>query len=244
MYHSRVQSSNHTKMANIPYIHKKNPRSKSLRISVSGTGDLVVSSPPYTPKILVDRFVQTNSHWIELQKRKIESKQSFTLTDTTLAVFGKTYKRKDIFSKKLRVGLHVSGEEVLFNAPYAKGVDSAEKITAAYHRNARKFLQKTAKSYIIPRTALLAKKMGISYGEITLKEQKTRWGSCSSIGNLNFNWRLVHFEPPIIDYVIIHELAHRVHMNHSSDFWKLVETYDPEYKMKRGWLKRNGLSVS
>jgi len=86
--------------------------------------------------------------------------------------------------------------------------------------------------------------MNTTYQNVTLKEQKTRWGSCSSKGNLNFNWRLVHFEPPIIDYVIVHELAHRTHMNHSADFWSLVATFDPEYRIKKGWLKRNGLSLS
>lgn len=231
-------------MAKIDYTHKKNPRSRSLKISVSGTGQVLVTSPPYTPKILVDRFVQTNSHWIELQQRKIATKKAFTVTDTTVAIFGKTYIREDIFSKTLPIGIHIKGESLLFNTPYLQNIDSAEKITESFHQHTRTFLKKTARSFIVPRTDMLAKKMGVTYNAITLKEQKTRWGSCSSHGNLNFNWRLVHFEPPIIDYVIIHELAHRVHMNHSTDFWKLVGSFDPEYKMKRGWLKRNGLSVS
>lgn len=231
-------------MAKIEFIHKKNPRSKSLKMSVSGTGEVVVTSPPYTPKLLVDRFVQTNSHWIELQQRKIASKKAFTITDTTVAIFGRTYTREDIFSKTIPIGIHVKGNTLLFNTPYVQHIDSSEKITQSFHLYAKQFLKKTAKSFIVPRTEMLAKKMNIRYNTITLKEQKTRWGSCSSQGNLNFNWRLVHFEPPIIDYVIIHELAHRTHMNHSTSFWKLVERYDPEYKMKRGWLKRNGLSVS
>lgn len=231
-------------MAKIAYTHRKNPRSKSLRISVSGTGEVIVTAPPYTPKMLVDRFVQTNSHWIELQKRKIASKRIFTVTDTTVAVFGKKYQREDVFSKTLPLGIHIKGEKLLFNSAFKAGIDEDSKITQAFHQHTRKFLKKTAQSYILPRTESLAKKMATTYGSVSLKEQKTRWGSCSSKGNLNFNWRLVHFEPPIIDYVIIHELAHRTHMNHSSDFWKLVEKHDPEYKMKRGWLKRNGLSLS
>ena len=85
--------------------------------------------------------------------------------------------------------------------------------------------------------------MDINFNSITLREQKTRWGSCSSKGNLNFNWRLVHYRPEIIDYVIIHELAHRTHMNHSAKFWQLVEKYDPEYRKHRGFLKRHGMAV-
>ncbi|MBT3249209.1 MAG: M48 family metallopeptidase [Candidatus Pacebacteria bacterium] len=108
-------------------------------------------------------------------------------------------------------------------------------------KEADRFLKSTATRYILPRTKQLADKMEIKFGRITLRQQKTRWGSCSSQGNLNFNWRLVHCPTKVIDYVIIHELAHRQHMNHSSSFWGLVRKHDPEYLRNRGWLKRNGL---
>ena len=231
-------------MSQILFTHKKNPRSKSIKISISGSGEVIVSSPPYTPYFLVKRFVQTNAHWIEMQKRKIASKQASIITDTSVLIFGKNYRRRDVFLKTIPIGIHVQKNEVLFNSALSPEIDSEEKITKAFHVGITQFLKKTAKSYILPRTKHLAEKMDSTYGAVTLREQKTRWGSCSSQGNLNFNWRLVHFEPPIIDYVIIHELAHRTHMNHSSDFWQLVETFDPEYKMKRDWLKRNGLTLS
>jgi predicted metal-dependent hydrolase len=86
--------------------------------------------------------------------------------------------------------------------------------------------------------------MDISFGSISLREQKSRWGSCSSLGNLNFNWRLAHHPPAVIDYVIIHELAHRLHMDHSSAFWSVVKKYDPEHLKHQGWLKRRGLQLS
>ncbi len=85
--------------------------------------------------------------------------------------------------------------------------------------------------------------MNTSINKITLRQQKTRWGSCSSAGNLNFNWRLVHYPPEVIDYVIIHELAHRTHMDHSSSFWQLVARYDPDHLKHRNWLKKHGVSV-
>ena len=72
---------------------------------------------------------------------------------------------------------------------------------------------------------------------ITIREQKTRWGSCSSKGNLNFNWKLVLLAPELLDYVVVHELAHRREMNHSKDFWKIVEAELPDYRERRRRLK-------
>ena len=82
--------------------------------------------------------------------------------------------------------------------------------------------------------------MGISYGMISIREQKTRWGSCSSKGNLNFNWKLILMPEEILDYVVVHELAHRKEMNHSRAFWAIVEQVLPDYQERRDWLKKNG----
>ena len=80
-------------------------------------------------------------------------------------------------------------------------------------------------------------RMGVDYGRITIREQKTRWGSCSSKGNLNFNWKLVLLAPELLDYVVVHELAHRREMNHSKNFWKIVEAELPDYREQRRRLK-------
>lgn len=87
------------------------------------------------------------------------------------------------------------------------------------------------------RVEYYARKMGISYGRITIREQKTRWGSCSSKGNLNFNWKLTLMPMEILDYVVVHELAHRREMNHSREFWKIVEQVLPDYQDRRRRLK-------
>lgn len=94
-----------------------------------------------------------------------------------------------------------------------------------------------AKRIFPERTAYFAKRMGVDYGRITIREQKTRWGSCSSKGNLNFNWKLVLLAPELLDYVVVHELAHRREMNHSKNFWKIVEAELPDYRERRRRLK-------
>ena len=86
-----------------------------------------------------------------------------------------------------------------------------------------------------------AKKMGVTYGRITIRNQKTRWGSCSSQGNLNFNCFLMLAPKEVQEYVVIHELAHRKEMNHSKAFWKIVQDFDPKFEEHKQWLKTEGI---
>jgi predicted metal-dependent hydrolase len=97
-----------------------------------------------------------------------------------------------------------------------------------------------AKKTIPPRVEQYARQMGVTYNRITIRCQKTRWGSCSSKGNLNFNCLLMLTPAEVQDYVIVHELAHRKEMNHSSKFWAVVGEIMPDYKTKVRWLKEHG----
>lgn len=101
-------------------------------------------------------------------------------------------------------------------------------------------LKKLAETVFAAKTALYAGILQVDYGRITVRDQKTRWGSCSSKGNLNFNWRLILAPEEVLDYVVVHELAHRLEMNHSPRFWAVVESVLPDYRKRRGWLKQNG----
>ncbi|MBE6723965.1 MAG: M48 family metallopeptidase [Ruminococcaceae bacterium] len=85
--------------------------------------------------------------------------------------------------------------------------------------------------------------VGVTYGRITVRNQKTRWGSCSSAGNLNFNCLLMLTPPEVRDYVVIHELCHRLEMNHSPRFWAEVARVCPDYKLRLRWLKEHGGAI-
>lgn len=104
----------------------------------------------------------------------------------------------------------------------------------------RKAAIERAAQMLAEKTARFAKEMGMTYGRITIREQKTRWGSCSSAGNLNYNWKLVLMPERVMDYVVIHELAHRKEMNHSVRFYAVVAQQMPDYKVWQSWLKEHG----
>lgn len=94
---------------------------------------------------------------------------------------------------------------------------------------------------VTQRVAHYAELMGVAYGRISMRNQKTRWGSCSSDGNLNFNCRLLFVPQELVDYVVVHELAHRRHMDHSPAFWQEVERYLPDYRERRAKLRQYGI---
>ena len=103
-----------------------------------------------------------------------------------------------------------------------------------------KKLADKALQHIPKRVSYFAKQIGVTYGKIIIRNQKTRWGSCSSKGNLNFNCLLMLTPPEVIDYVVVHELCHRKEMNHSKAFWAEVEKILSDYKEQIKWLKENG----
>lgn len=97
-----------------------------------------------------------------------------------------------------------------------------------------------AGDYIPKRVEYYHQFTGGNYQKVTIRDQKTRWGSCSSNGTLSFSFRLMMAPPRVLDYVVVHELCHLTHMNHSKEFWNMVETILPDYKEHRKWLKENG----
>ena len=106
-----------------------------------------------------------------------------------------------------------------------------------------RLLTTRAKRVFPPKVKKYAEVIGVTYGNITIRMQKSRWGSCSGKGNLNFNCLLMNAPEEIVDYVVVHELCHRKEMNHSPRFWAEVEKVLPDYKERRKWLKDNGMKL-
>ena len=101
-------------------------------------------------------------------------------------------------------------------------------------------LAQQAKAYLPGRVEHFAQQLKVTYGRITIRTQRSRWGSCSSKGNLNFNCLLALVPEDVLDYIIVHELCHRKHMNHAPAFWTEVARLLPDYARPRAWLKEAG----
>ena len=101
-----------------------------------------------------------------------------------------------------------------------------------------------AKAHFTKRVEHFIKQTGGTYTRITIRDQKTRWGSRSSSGTLSFNYRLMYAPPRVLDYVVIHELCHITHMNHSKEFWDMLASIMPDYKVCKDWLKEHGKELN
>lgn len=122
-----------------------------------------------------------------------------------------------------------------------EAVRRAQTAPAPLSPDEEKKLKALARDAFIERACLYAGKMGVDFKHIRLNSAKTRWGSCGPQGNLSFNWKLIQAPTPILDYVVVHELAHLIEANHSPRFWAKVGEYFPDYKMAKRWLKENRL---
>jgi predicted metal-dependent hydrolase len=133
-------------------------------------------------------------------------------------------------------------DEGKFNVCLSKKLKGKAR-QAALEKAFEELFRDKARAVLEERLALYSPLIGVTYNNMRVKGQKTRWGSCSSKGNLNFNWRLIMAPEWIIDYVIVHELCHLKHLNHSRQYWEMVFQYMPEYKKARLWLRENGMEL-
>lgn len=206
------------------------PKARRIKLQIVNDGEVLVTTPPHLPKFIINRFIADHQEWINKHSIKHKGKLK-VLTTTYIYLFGTKYDL--IYSNDTAdsPGFVLTQDKLLYTPIAGKTIQMNHKLL-------NNFLKSTCSAYILPRTHQLAKNMNVSFNTIGFKEQKTRWGSCSSRGTLSFNWRLVHFEPSVIDYVITHELAHLVHPNHSRAFWKLVSQHFPNLASAKKTLQQ------
>lgn len=208
-------------------------RRKSILIKVDDEGRVVVRAPLRLNLYYINQFIISKSAWIESRKKEVESLRSQIHRFYTGEVFyylGNSVEL--VLVEKQATSLQFSEEFFLRKTDVQRGM---EIFTSWYKRQARKILFSRAEE--------LAKQLNMHYKKLRLSSARTRWGSCSSTGTISLTWRLVMTPPKIIDYVIIHELVHLEIRNHSKLFWNRVGQLDPDFKMKRKWLKENALIV-
>lgn len=125
------------------------------------------------------------------------------------------------------------------HAKLAEEREKKQKIIRLTAKERERYIQE-ARTVFTQLCRRYAKQMGVTYKKITIREQKTRWGSASSIGNLNFNWKLILMPREVLEYVVVHELSHLKVMNHSPAFYQVVAQYMPDYERPKKWLSEHG----
>lgn len=211
-------------------------RGKRLSAMIDEYGRMVVRVPQGVPHAAVDSFVEKHKRWLVTQYyQALEQCKAFLhefAEGEALYFLGKPYPlkiREGGTGRRVRV-------ERLPDCFLIQGTDLTKEIKKAamedwYIRNARIRFES--------RCAYFAPLLGVTYHTIRIKNQKSRWGSCSGKGNLNFNWKLIMAPEEVLDYLVVHELCHLKYMNHSKEFWSLVASLLPDYKKQEQWIEEN-----
>ena len=201
---------------------------KSLAVTVSATGEIIVKSPVGCPMSIIEKFLIDKKSWIESKLNKsnrMQEKFADIINYKKLLVLGNSYfgysssKFKNIVLEEDRILIPSSIKH--------------ERL----HKKIIKWYQNYADNFLIPRTAKIGEMIGLKPTLIKCTGSRGRWGACNSSGELFLNWRMIMISPDLIDYVIVHELAHLLELNHSPKFWSVVENVLPDYKSRRKRLK-------
>lgn len=206
---------------------------RTITLSLKPDGKLIVKAPHLVPKLFIDQFVQKHADWVE--------KKRATITKTPLKHSGK-YLEGDTF--------YYQGKQVTLTYgayPSLRVVGDILQVPVGLSFRIKKELESwyiaQGKIAITKQLTKFAQEMETSYTSLSFSDTKSKWGSCSHLNELQFNWRLIMAPTLVLNYVVIHELAHTIHKNHSHDFWRLVEKHNPSFRQNRKWLKENGHSL-
>lgn len=204
-------------------------RRKTLTITIDSFGRLIVRAPKRCSEARIFAFIQEKEDWI-LRKQAEKKGAGIELPPENLNGYQMTLLGKTC---------------TIYVVPTAKvGYDAEQNIIYLPEQNSRerlvKWLKTNAKRIFNEVTARMAVTMGASYHSVMVTSARGRWGSCSANDALHYSFRLIYAPKEVIEYVVVHELAHTKHKNHSKEFWTEVATYVPDWKAKRNWLKLHG----
>ena len=205
---------------------------KTLSLTINENAELIIRAPKRLSIEKIQDFINEKENWINRKKRLIENQiKDVTSNHNKLLYLG------DLFPINVEQNaskeLFFTGEEFIANSIEP---DSLSLSIKKWYKN--KF-----KEIALPRVAYFANKHNLMVNQVRIKNQKTMWGSCSSKNNINLNYLLLMAPMGVIDYVIVHELVHTIHRNHSTDFWDSVESIMPEFQEHKRWLKKNGYKL-
>jgi predicted metal-dependent hydrolase len=210
----------------LPLEVARHPRAKHITVRLNRRGDGVrLVLPPRASLREGLRFARSKAGWIEARLGELPPTIPF-VDGVVLPILGEDHVVRHLASGRRGVWREAGTIQVSGRAEHLP-------------RRVADFLKTEARGAIAPRARAKAAVLGRTPGRITLRDTKSRWGSCSPDGNLNFSWRLILAPEAVLDYVVAHEVAHLIELNHGPRFWKLTARLTPEVKGPRSWLRHN-----
>jgi len=205
---------------------------KYLRLKIDRDGQVIISAPRHMSQRQIDHFLKEKQEWIESNQQKVLSKkENKSLLSDQILLYGNIYSY--IQDRNLRHEVIVDMNKYTITSD----LDLTEKTRQTQR------LKEYAKEILTTQLQELSRKHNKSFNKLIIRDQKTKWGTCSSKKNIWLNRRLIRMPPTIAEYVICHELAHLQEMNHSLHFWKHLDTLYPQRKRAVKRLKDNGTSL-
>jgi len=222
-------SSNYSFMTPTRIIRSKR---KTLSLTINENAELVIRAPLRLSIKKIQDFINEKESWINRKQAIIENQiKDVTSNQNKLLYLGSLFPIN--INQSATKDFMFTGEEFIANSIEPNLLSLSIK----------KWYKKKFREIAIPRVTYFAEQHNLMVNQVRIKNQKTMWGSCSSKNNINLNYLLLMAPMKVIDYVIIHELVHTIHRNHSIDFWSSVESIMPDYKEHKLWLKANGYKL-
>ena len=203
----------------------------SIRLRLKTSRSFIITCPRLTPEFVINRFIKKNQLWIIKHSQKISSPKLLKKFKK-LVILGEDYQL--IFTKTQRDSVVIYPNDKKIYANISKDTNKHIKTVL------EKKLRPLALNLIKQKLDSLSLKYNFSFNNVTVRNQTSRFGSCSSRGNLNFNWQIILFPIDKFRHILLHELNHLKIKNHSSVFWNQLAVYDPDYKSNNLWLKKEG----